>query len=157
MKPNTKLSELGLSVFNWRGDYKYGLVTYDNNLQPQGDWHWLYYVYGQKLICMSSEKKEKLTLTPVTDKNIITFADEQYFYWCCLNEASIEKKINAIPQNETPPSPKRKCTKCDGYSVVYWSTGSAAAWQGASDRENFRDICHACNGAGFVEDIITVS
>ena len=157
MKPDIELSELGLLVFDYRGRHKHGLITYDSSLQPEGDWCWLYYVYGKKLICISSEEKSKLTLTPVTDKAQVAFADEQYFYWCCLNEDEIKRKIDAIPRNEMRPSPKRKCDKCHGDSVVYWSTGSAAAWQGASDRENFRDICQVCRGAGFVDDIIVVS
>jgi hypothetical protein len=142
-----------LDVMNYRNDdHQNGLVVYDRDLQPDGEWCWLYYVFGKRLVWTSLNSKSKLY--SVSNREYLLFAKEQYQAWNDNNENQILDKMDSEPLEESRPPSRSKCLVCNGDSVVYWSTGSAAAWQGSSDRQNFRDICEACRGAGFVDNIL---
>ena len=151
VKPITEVNN-ALEVFNYRDDdNKYGLVVYDNELQPDGEWFWLYYVFGQEIACHSLDRKKTLFSVPM--QNLIDFAKDQYIKWQIINENSILEKIGKECSNEESPPPRCNCPVCHGESIERWSIGSTASWQGASDQENFTNICNKCTG-GYIDNIL---
>ena len=132
--------------------HKYVPVVYDHDLQPDGEWCWLYYVFGKRLVCSTLNSKSKLY--SVSDRESLLFAKEQYQAWNDINENKILDKIDSQPSEELRPPARCKCSVCKGNPIVYWSTGGEIGWQGSSDRQNFRDVCYACRGACRVENIL---
>lgn len=131
-------------------------VVFDPSIQPVSDeFILLYFVQGHQL-CVRA-RKDRSKLNTVRNPDELSWALEQYQTWLFANQKIIDTKKSTEPlQLEPPPAPRKKCDVCGGSPNWTDNEGNRVTYGSGNHSEgpNILERCNACNGKGFVDDVL---
>lgn len=131
----------------WVGNTKDGrhTVVYDTELQDASEYVFLYFVKGHTLCKLKKVYRERLN--SVKNNYEVAEAIKQYQLWKLTGDKST--------WSEVIPHPRKKCEVCSGLGTWVDNQDNRVSYGNHQPGSgNLIDKCSACNGTGYVFDLL---